>query len=333
MKNLQSANQASRRDALSRRRWLAAAAASLAACSSPTAVPDSAESSEPDGSAKNGVIDAHVHVWTADTATYPISSTRREADMKPPSFTPEELFKQCRPLGVDRINLIQMSFYQDDHSYMLDAIARYPETFAGTGLLPDIVSEGARPAERMRQLADQGVRAFRLVGRSAAQGAEWMDHPNYSELYRLAAERNLILSFLVNPVDLAEVERLCGQFPETPIIIDHLARIRPSSETFQEDTEALIRLADRPRVFVKVGAFYALSAGGPPYLDLLPLVQRVVSAFGMKRCMWESDCPFQVQPPHSYAASVALIQDHAEFLSEEARRWILTGTAESLFFA
>jgi len=32
--------------------------------------------------------------------------------MKPPSFTPQELFKHSKPAGVTRINLIQMSYYK-----------------------------------------------------------------------------------------------------------------------------------------------------------------------------------------------------------------------------
>ena len=321
---------ASDKRAWSRRQWLAASAGTLAACNTPEPKPEAAVA---ESAIEGGVIDAHVHVWTPDTAAYPISSVFEKADMNPPSFTPEELFAQCRPFGVDRINLIQMSFYRDDHRYMLDAMARYPETFAGTGLLTDIALEGARPVERMGELADRGLRAFRIVGRSAAEGARWMEHPSYAALFALASERRLILSFLVNPADLSEIDRLCSRFPEAPVIIDHLARIRAGSDTLAEDTEALLRLGEHPHVFVKVGAFYALSADGPPYLDLLPLVRQVVSAFGAERCMWESDSPFQVQSPHSYTASVALIRDHADFLSQQARRQILTKTAESLLFA
>src|SRR5437762_12359611 len=80
-------------------------------------------------------IDAHVHVWTPDTAHYPLASAFKKEDMKPASFTPDELFKHCRPAGVDRINLIQMSFYGFDNRYMLDMIALHPDTFAGTAII------------------------------------------------------------------------------------------------------------------------------------------------------------------------------------------------------
>ncbi|MEZ5391592.1 MAG: amidohydrolase family protein [Bryobacterales bacterium] len=316
-----------------RRRFLAASAGgALAACSSSQPEPEVSQASE-EPALDGGFIDGHVHVWTPDTDAYPISPKYEKADMKPPSFTPEELFAHCRPLGVERINLIQMSFYQDDHRYMLDMMASHPGIFSGTGLLTDITADGARPADRMRELGDKGLKAFRIGGRSSADGPGWMEHPNYKELYKVASERGLILSFLVNPADLAEVDRLCAEFPDAPVIIDHLARLRVASPTLAEDTEKLLRLADRPKVWVKVGAFYALSADGPPYVDLLPLIQRVVSTFGAERCMWESDCPFQVQPPNTYAASVELIRDRADFLSNDQKRQLLSKTAESLLFA
>src|SRR4051794_14560857 len=60
----------------------------------------------------HGSIDAHVHVWTPDTAKYPLAEGFSSKDMKPSSFTPEELFAHCKPRGVDRVVLIQMSFYK-----------------------------------------------------------------------------------------------------------------------------------------------------------------------------------------------------------------------------
>jgi len=59
-------------------------------------------------------IDAHVHVWTPDTAHYPLAAGYDAASMKPASFTPEQLFQHAKAAGVNRINLIQMSFYGFD---------------------------------------------------------------------------------------------------------------------------------------------------------------------------------------------------------------------------
>jgi predicted TIM-barrel fold metal-dependent hydrolase len=62
-----------------------------------------------------GFIDAHVHVWTDDTAHYPLAAGYKVEEIKPRSFTPEELFKHTKPAGVDRVNLIQISFLGFDN--------------------------------------------------------------------------------------------------------------------------------------------------------------------------------------------------------------------------
>src|SRR5438309_10227545 len=73
-----------------------------------------------------GYIDAHVHVWTPDLDKYPHSAGFTREQMQPPSFTPEELLSLARPCGVERIVLIQMSYYRFDNSYMLDSMRRFP---------------------------------------------------------------------------------------------------------------------------------------------------------------------------------------------------------------
>ena len=80
-------------------------------------------------------IDAHSHVWTPDVAHYPLAADFTVADMQPKSFTAQELLAHCRPAGVGRVNLIQMSYYGFDNRYMLDMIKLYPDRFVGTAIV------------------------------------------------------------------------------------------------------------------------------------------------------------------------------------------------------
>jgi predicted TIM-barrel fold metal-dependent hydrolase len=287
-------------------------------------------------------IDAHSHIWTPDTAHYPLAPGFKAEEMKPPSFTAEELLGHCRPAGVGRVNLIQMSFYGFDNSYMLDMIKLYPDRFVGTAIVDPF---GEDPGRVMRELLPKGVRAFRIQSvmpyrRSGPGGlqqvkpapARWLEPPGYAAMFAAAAETGQALSCLIGPDAFAEVDRMCGKFPETPVIIDHLGRIGVDGEIRPADVEALCALAKHPRMYVKVGAFYALGKKTPPYDDLAPLIRSTVRAFGANRCMWESDCPFQVDD-HRYVDSVALIRDRLDFLSKEDRDWLLRKTAEGLLFA
>ena len=63
------------------------------------------------------------------------------------------------------------------------------------------------------------------------------------------------------------------------------------------------------------------------------MIKRLFDAFGPDRLMWASDCPYQLTAPNTYAASIALVRDHLDFVSADDRRKLLRTTAESTFFA
>jgi predicted TIM-barrel fold metal-dependent hydrolase len=275
-------------------------------------------------------VDAHSHIWTPDVAHYPLAKGFTVEDMQPRSFTAEELLGHCRPAGVGRVNLIQMSYYEFDNSYMLDMIKLYPERFVGTAIVDPL---GPDPAAAMVALKPKGVRAFRIQPKYGKQPpASWLKPPGYEAMFDAAAKERLVLSCLIDPDGFPEVDRMCRRHPDTPVVIDHLGRIGVDGTIRDADVDALCALAKHPRLYTKVGAFYALGAKKPPYLDLAPLIRRVVQAFGPERCMWESDCPFQVVD-HAYADSIALVRDRLDFLGPDDRAWLLGKTAERLLFA
>jgi predicted TIM-barrel fold metal-dependent hydrolase len=274
-------------------------------------------------------IDAHSHIWTPDVGHYPLARGFAVADMKPPSFTAEELLAQCRPAGVGRVNLIQMSFYEFDNSYMLDMIKLYPERFVGTAIVDPL---GDDPGKAMEDLLPSGIHAFRIQPHYSKQPpGRWLEPPGYKAMFATAARTGQALSCLIDPTGFAEVDRMCRLNRDTKVIIDHLGRIGGDGMIRDADVQRLCALAAHPNVFIKVGAFYAFGKKTPPYLDLGPLIHRVVQAFGARRCMWESDCPFQVMS-HHYEDSIALIRDRLDFLSKDDRDWLLFRTAEKVLF-
>ena len=276
-------------------------------------------------------IDAHVHVWTPDTARYPLAPGFTKENMKPASFTPDELFAHCKPAGVGRINLIQMSFYGFDNSYMLDMIAKYPGVFVGTAVTNPL---GSDPAREMNELAKRGVRAFRIHPKLTGQAIEkWLRPEGCKKMFAAGARNNQAMACLIGPDGLSELDHMCKDYPETPVIIDHLSRIGLDGVIRDEDVDRLCALAKHQKVMVKIGAFYALGKKQPPYTDLAPLIKKVVTAFGPRRCMWETDCPFQVQGKQTYQASIDLVQRRLDFLSADDKEWLLRKTAESFFFA
>jgi predicted TIM-barrel fold metal-dependent hydrolase len=272
-------------------------------------------------------VDVHVHVWTDDLQKYPLAAGFTRQDMAPRAFFPEEVRRHAEPCGVKRIVLVQMSYYGYDNSYMLDAIRQSPQVFRGIAVVD--WKSGAADVE-MRKLAKQGVRGFRIFPK-LPEDVKPLEGESFYRMLRCGAEENLAMCLLINPDVLPVVDRICQKFPDSPVIIDHLARIGMDGVIREADVRALCALAKHPKTKVKVSAFYALGEKKPPHLDLAPFIRRVYDAFGRKRLMWGSDCPFQLMN-ETYADSFDLIRYRLDFLSSEDREWMLRRTAEEFFF-
>ncbi|MCA9138238.1 MAG: amidohydrolase [Planctomycetales bacterium] len=273
-------------------------------------------------------IDAHAHVWTPDTTAYPLDKRYDVSSMQPPSFTAKQLLSHAEPSGVGRVVLIQMSFYGFDNSYMLDVIQQYPGKFSGVA----VIDSESGPAEKMKLLRAQGVRGFRIV--SGKQPTEsWLESEGMKKMWSAAADLSMAICPLINPEYLASVDKMCRQYPQTTVVIDHFARIGIDGTIHDRDLDALCRLARHKNTYVKTSAFYALGKKSSPYTDLGDMIHRLKNEFGSNRLMWATDCPYQVGEGHTYQDSIDLIRSKLDFLSDADRNWILRGTAEKVFFS
>lgn len=274
-------------------------------------------------------IDAHCHIWTPDTNAYPLAAGYRRANMEPASFTTEQLIAEMKAVDVDQVVLIQMSFYGYDNSYMLDAIAAHPKKFRGVAV---IEQDHGDPAALMKDLKSKGCSGFRIYPKDR-QFDTWLSSDTMHAMWKVGAQERLAMCCLMDPNGLPALDRMCRMYPETPVVIDHMCRIGVSGEIVATELAALCDMAKHPQISVKVSAFYALGKKQPPYTDLGPMIQQLLKAYGPQRLMWASDGPYQMQPPHSYRASVELIREKLDFLTAEDREWLLRKTAERVYFS
>ena len=293
------------------------------------------------------IIDAHSHIWTQNTDDFPLHPSCTVSDLDPASFTAEELLEVTRTHGVGRAVLIGHDvFHGYDNSYMLDAVRRYPGRFAVCALIDDRDTTTA-PADLMRSLLLEGVSGFRIdpfpkgleMLDKSKRRVDWLGGEGMASMWACASETRQALCCLIDPSDLPEVDAMCSRFPDTPVVIDHFARIGVSGQVDEVDLDSLCALARHPNVSVKLSAFYALGQKCPPYHDLVPMIRRLHASFGARRLMWASDCPYQLTEAtvkHTYADSLALIQQPdgpLSFLTPDDREWILWKAAEQTFFS
>ncbi len=140
------------------------------------------------------------------------------------------------------------------------------------------------------------------------------------------------MCLLINADDLPATDKMCERHPDTPVVIDHFARIGVDGEMRDTDIKALCRLARHKHTSVKISAYYALGQKKPPHDELIPMIRRLIDCFGPQRLMWASDSPYQIQGVNNYKASISLVRDRMDFLSKSDREWLLAKTAEKVFF-
>ena len=270
-------------------------------------------------------VDAHVHIWTDDRIRYPRIPGAPE--YSPARFTADDFLAHASPAGVTRAVLVQVSSYGTDNSYLLDTVAVFQGISSGIAIIAEDLQN---PGTVMSDLAAKGIRGFRLNGRSSA--ASWLHSPAIRAMWHCGAERNLAICTLINPEALPIIDQMCASFPDTPVVIDHMARIGADGVIRDDDVNLLCGLAEHLHTFVKISGFYALGRKQPPYSDLLPMIRRLFYAYGPSRLMWGTDSPFQVTNEYGYQRSLELITDHFDSLSVDDRVWLLAKTAESIFF-
>lgn len=306
-----------------RREWLRAGAVGAAIAAN---MPLSALA---DDSAAAGLVDAHSHIWTRDVEKFPLAKGQTVDDLDPPSFTAEELIRVARPVGVTRVVLIQHHRYHGwDNSYLIDAARRYPDRFRVVGMVDD---RAPHPDAAMRKLLKQKVTAFRITP-WIRDKKTWLDGPGMAAMWKCAAETRQAMCCLIDRDDLDAVDAMCQKNLDTPVVIDHFARIGVDGNVRAADVKRLCKLARHKNSSVKISAYYALGKKKPPYLDLVPMIRQVLDAFGPQRSMWASDSPYQLADEHTYKASIDLVRKHLDFVTDDDRQWLLKKSAEKVYY-
>ena len=121
---------------------------------------------------------------------------------------------------VTRTVLIQMSYYRFDNTYMLAAMRRYAGVFSGVAAMD---TSSSQLVSEIRNLAGTGVRGFRV--QPMGQPVTWLDTQGIAAMWKTCGAEGLAVCPLVDANALPSIDRMCGRFPDTRVVIDHLARI------------------------------------------------------------------------------------------------------------
>ncbi|GAA1014176.1 hypothetical protein Aple_041900 [Acrocarpospora pleiomorpha] len=272
------------------------------------------------------LIDAHAHLTVNDPA-YPGTEVRDP-------MTAERLLAALDEHGLAGAVAVQRAHvYGFDNSYVVDSAARHPDRLAAMCVI-DALAPDAESV--VRHWASRSAVAMRLTAPGGNQhggpgGADWFAGPSALRVWRQAADLGLSMCLHLYRWNrdecLAALPRVVRAFPDTPVVLDHIASVEANRPHPYPGASGLLALTELEQVHIKVTTLnYAqlLAAGVAP----AEVVAWLVSRFGAERVLWGSDV---TQTPVSYPDMVRIGRESAAGLRPEDAALVFGGTAARLY--
>jgi len=228
--------------------------------------------------------DTHFHVF-GPPETFPFLSTH---EYTPPAAPLEHYLKMAAVIGMERAVVVQPSVHGLDNSATLDAIARSQGRFRGIGRIDDKTTK-----DELQKLYDGGIRGVRF---------NMLDRPRGNvklEVLDRCVERVIELGWSVDlhidMKNLLDHEKRIRAMP-VPVVIDHIARVKPSEGLQQAGFQLLLDLLRLKHVWVKVSGADKIcntqvhTYFGLPFVEVIPFARAVIAA-RPDRIIWGTDWP------------------------------------------
>ena len=284
--------------------------------------------------ARPSVIDAHLHVWPSPSA-YTYAEGKAPPDSLAEVSSAESLLEQFAKAGVDGALVVQPINLKFDHSYVSSVIEKYPGKFVGC-CLADPTEHGGG-VDELRRLLDGGYRAVRFNPGLWPSGTKMTDRVG-RKMFALCGERNAPVGFMCfHGLDLSieEIETLCADYPETPVLMDHFGFCKGVRDP---NWQKLLGLARFPQVSVKASAQFRVTPEGAngaswPYVSTGEQLRELIDTFGAERVVWGSDFPFVLEQCgySGETPAAGIIRECGARLSDEEMAAVMEGNLRRMF--
>ncbi len=239
----------------------------------------------PDFPVPKGACDCHVHC-IGPRDKFPLVPDRAYT----PDIAPvQDLKRHLQVLHLDRVVIVQPSFFGTDNSSTLYGIQRLGKRARGVA----VVAEKVKHSE-LEVLHRQGIRGVRLNVETGGTG----DPKVLIRQLTHAAETVAPLKWHVQIyTNLAMITALGNVIPAlpVPVVFDHFGSLKANKGLQQPGLPLLLDMMKSGKVYVKLSAQYRISEQ-PGYADAGPFVEAMVSA-NPDRVLWGSDWPHTFPGP------------------------------------
>jgi predicted TIM-barrel fold metal-dependent hydrolase len=264
-----------------------------------------------------GSCDAHFHVFEpgyahVDTPLYTF-----------PDGTVEQYVAMTEFLGIERMVLVQPTYYGEDNALTLDVLQRLGPRCGAVVRIAEDTTEA-----ELDRYHEAGVRAVRL---DLFARRELPTDEIIAYVRRMAARttpRGWHLQFYTPGTVVRDLLPFLAVL-EDVFVIDHMGYMLESEGLTRADFEKLLGVLERGFCHIKLSGPYRIAKGKP--LASVEWIGRALVETRPDRLLWGSDWPHLPDGQRDTGELLNLLADWAP--DEAVRKQILVDTPQRLFFS
>lgn len=232
--------------------------------------------------AKDRVVEWNVHFFSSDTMNYPFHEKA--------TYTPDASRLSKDPLkdylqyldsqGIGRGVVVQPEPYGDDHSLLVDCLARVKGKLKGTSLFYPKDPKAPAKLETLVKAHPEIVATRFHAHRGKEVYLDSFKDPGVFALWKKAADLDIVIELHIGPDYASQVYDTIQSFPGCKVLIDHFAE--PHMGTGVEFADVL-QLATLPNVYMKFSGLGHFAEDGPDFLSARNFTRLVLHAYGPDR--------------------------------------------------
>ena len=236
------------------------------------------------------IIEWNTHIFSPDLKRYPF---HKNAAYRPnvsdrPADPLGAYLQRMEQEGIDRAVLVHPEPYGDDHRLILECLKRERERLKGTCLFYPKDPDAPRKMEDL-VAREPNIIAFRI---HAHRGKEmYLDSFASAEVHSVwekALQLGLIIELHIGPDYARQVVEIIRDYPESTVLIDHLAEPHMGNAVEYAD---VLSLADFDGVYMKLSGLNHFAKDAPLYLSARAFTRIAIETFSPDRLVWGSGTP------------------------------------------
>lgn len=223
-----------------------------------------------------GAVDSHLHLF-GPAERYPFHP---DTLYQTGDALPEMLIAMHKAIGVSHGVIVNGGAYGRNSDHLMDTLARFPDWFRGVAVPPYDL-----PVAEIKRMHAAGVRGIRFVSDKGGKHVTRID----PDLAQRVHDQGWHVQFIGPKGILVDYADRLLALPND-IVIDHFGSVLAEQGVNQPAFQALLRMLDTGRVWVKMSGAYYCSRQPFPHRDIQPFADVLVRA-ASERLVWGTDWP------------------------------------------